>query len=400
MPQSRRYPPYLESADQRAEDYAEVAAALRGEIGWGRRAVGTEGNILSVAVPVQAFKKVQGALFVTAADDDVEQGVRVARIAILQVFAVALGVTVLLSLFLAGTIARPVRRLAESADRVRRITGRRVEIPDFTRREDEIGDLSGALRDMTRSLYARLDAIETFAADVSHEIKNPLTSLHSAVETFARVEEPAQRERLLQVIKADVIRLDRLISDISDASRLDAELSRTEFEPIDVGALARALVEVYRATATAEAPELVLDIDDHDDLTVLGAENRLGRVLRNLIDNAVTFSPPGGRIGLAAWRDGDNVVLMVEDEGPGIPEDKLGAVFERFYSARPEGEAFGSHSGLGLSISKQIIEAHGGTIVARNRREPMGNVVGARFIARLPAAKAGGRRQSGGAARD
>ncbi len=390
VPQNRRFPPYLERADQSAEDYSEAAGALRGEVGWGRREAGADGIILSVAVPVQAFKKVQGALFITTDDADVEQAVRDARIAVLQVFAVALGITVLLSLYLAGTIARPVRRLAEAADRVRRITGRRVEIPDFTSREDEIGDLSGALRDMTRSLYARLDAIETFAADVSHEIKNPLTSLRSAVETFARVDDPERRQKLLRVIESDVIRLDRLISDISDASRLDAELSRTEFKPVDVAALMRALAETYRNAVRESAPGLVLDIEDRDDLVVMGAENRIARVLRNLIDNAVTFSPPGGRIGLAVWRDDGAVLLMVEDEGPGIPDDKLEAVFERFYSARPEGEAFGSHSGLGLSISKQIVEAHGGTVTARNRRNPMGNVVGARFILRLPAADAKG----------
>lgn len=383
LPAGTEYPPYLERADQRAEDYSEVAGALLGKPGWGRRDAGGDGQVLSVAVPIQAFKRVHGALLLSTYDDDIEDSVRTARLAILQVFALALGLTVLLSIVLASTIARPIRRLADAADHVRRAVGGRVEIPDFTKRRDEIGDLSGALRDMTEAMYARLDAIDSFAADVSHEIKNPLSSLRSAIETLGRIDDPDQRKRLLDVIESDIVRLDRLISDISDSSRLDAELSRAEMGPVDLRRLLTTMAEVYGTSH--HGVSVMLDMDSSADLTVEGMEDRLGRVFRNLIDNAVTFSAAGGRVGLSAWRDDDAVEVRVEDEGPGLPEDKIESIFDRFYSDRPDGETFGTHSGLGLSICKQIIDAHGGTITADNRRDPMGNVTGARFVVRLPA---------------
>jgi two-component system sensor histidine kinase ChvG len=384
LPVGPEFPPYLERADQRAEDYSEATGALLGKPGWGRRDAGGDGQVLTVAVPIQAFKRVHGALLLSTYDQDIEESVRTARLAIVQVFALALGVTVLLSIFLASTIARPIRRLADAADHVRRAVGGRAEIPDFTSRRDEIGELSAALRDMTEAMYARLDAIDSFAADVSHEIKNPLSSLRSAIETLARIEDPAQRKRLLDVIESDIVRLDRLISDISESSRIDAELSRAEMHPVDLRRLLTTLAEVY---GTGEhGVSVVLDMDSHADMTIDGIEDRLGRVFRNLIDNAVTFSTRNGRIGLTAWRDEDEIEIRVEDEGPGLPEDKIESIFNRFYSDRPDGETFGGHSGLGLSICKQIIDAHGGTITADNRRDPMGNVVGARFIVRLPAA--------------
>jgi two-component system sensor histidine kinase ChvG len=304
---------------------------------------------------------------------------------ILIVCGVALAVTVLLSLYLAGTIARPIRRLAQAADQVRSAKGRQFEIPDFGRRGDEIGDLSDSLRAMTDALWARLDAIEAFAADVAHEIKNPLTSLRSAVETVARVEDPEQQKKLMSIILDDVQRLDRLISDISDASRLDAELSRAEIDTVDVGELLRALVAVQEAGERADAPRFRLDVLDHQDLAVPGIEGRIGQVFRNLISNAVTFSPPGSTIRLSAQRQGGDVVVLISDSGPGIPEGKLEAVFERFYTERPAGEKFGTHSGLGLSISKQIVDAHGGSIRAENRYDESGGVCGACFVVRLPA---------------
>ncbi len=383
LPLGSEFPPYLERADQRAEDYSEAAEALLGRNGWGRRDAGGDGQVLSVAVPIQAFKQVHGALLLSVFDGEIEESVRSARLAILQVFALALGVTVLLSVFLASTIARPVRKLADAADHVRRSVGGRAEIPDFTSRQDEIGELSEALRDMTDALYARLDAIESFAADVSHEIKNPLSSLRSAIETLGRVSDPDQQARLKQVIESDIVRLDRLISDISDASRIDAELSRAEMHPVNLRHLMTTLADVYGSADNGLS--VVLDLDQSADLMVSGVEDRLGRVFRNLIDNAVTFSRSGGRIGLSAWRDDDVIEVRVEDEGPGLPEERMDSIFERFYSDRPDGETFGAHSGLGLSICKQIIDAHNGTIVADNRRDPMGHVVGARFIIRLPA---------------
>jgi two-component system, OmpR family, sensor histidine kinase ChvG len=390
LPWQKRYPAYQEPADQSAADYDEVQKALLGDIGNAVRAEFDGGGLmLSVAVPVQRYKQVLGAVLLSFDSTEIDQAVRGVRFEIMKVFLIVLGVTVLLSVYLAGTIARPIRRLAAAAERVRRGHGRQVLIPDFTGRRDEIGDLSGAFRDMTNALWLRMDAIEGFAADVAHEIKNPLTSLRSAVETAARVEDPHKQRKLLGVVLEDVQRLDRLITDISDASRLDAELSRVELEPVMVGRMLHTLVDVYQTTASESAPRLTLSLPGplgapEGDLRVLGIESRLVQVFRNLIVNAISFSPPGRGIQIAARRDGDGVVVTIEDEGPGIPEGKLAAIFERFYSERPAGEKFGTHSGLGLSISKQIVEAHRGCIRAENRYGGDRRVVGARFIVQLP----------------
>ncbi len=386
LPSSDELPLYTESRTQTAADYEEVQRALNGEALGVARADRRGRLMLSVAVPVQRYRQVLGGLMVSMDGAEVDAAVSARRLDILLVFGVALAVTVLLSLYLAGTIARPIRRLALAADQVRYGKGRKYEIPDFTRRGDEVGDLSAALRDMTAALWARLDAIEGFAADVAHEIKNPLTSLRSAVETVARVEDPDQQKRLMSIILDDVQRLDRLISDISGASRLDAELSRAESTPVDIAHLLTTLVEAHDATAPADGPRFRLEVDSREDLTVLGMEDRLGQVLRNLISNAITFSPSNGEIVLSARRDGFWVVMTVEDAGPGIPETKLSAIFDRFYTERPSSEKFGTHSGLGLSISKQIVEAHGGTIAAENRCGDDGRPRGAAFTVRLPAA--------------
>ena len=382
LPARRTLDPYVEAATEYGGGYAEVHAALAGEPSAGLRDGGEVGVIVNVAVPVQPFKLVRGALLLTAATDDIEDSVRDVRYAILQLFAVALAITVLLSLYLAGTIARPVHRLAEAADAVRHDRG--VAIPDFSARGDEIGDLSQALRAMTQALAERMDAIESFAADVAHEIKNPLSSLRSAVETAVRVEDPERRRELLAIAADDVQRLDRLISDISDASRLDAELARAESGPVDIGALLAMLVEVDRATTAGGAAPLSLERDAGEALVVSGVEGRLAQVFRNLVTNARTFSPPGGVIRIAARRDGDWIEATVEDAGPGLPPGALAAIFERFYTERPPGEKFGTHSGLGLSISKQIIEAHDGAIFAENLGADPNRPEGARFVVRLP----------------
>src|SRR6266849_5080066 len=330
----QRYPPYREPLTQTAADYAEVERALRGDIG---DAVRSEregaGLVLSVAVPVQRYKQVLGAVLLSSDSSEIEQAVRSVRFQILKVFCVALSVTVLLSIYLAGTIARPIRRLAAAAERVRRGLGRQVAIPDFSRRGDEIGDLSSALRDMTGVLWQRMDAIERFAADVAHEIKNPLTSLRSAVETAARIEDTTKQRRLLAIILEDVQRLDRLISDISDASRLDAELSRYEHAPIALDRMLETLVELHEATATEDSPRLRLVLPHGarpSDFIVSGIEDRLVQVLRNLIANAISFSPPSGTLTLALQRDQGTVVVTIDDAGPGIPEGKLAAIFDRF----------------------------------------------------------------------
>jgi two-component system sensor histidine kinase ChvG len=385
FPHRISYPIYRETALPHARDYAEVEQALRGETGAAiRRDVAADGLAFSVAVPVQRFKEVLGAVMLSTGSREIQDGLRNVRLELLRIFGVALLVTVLLSVYLAGTIARPIRRLAAAAERAR---GRRarVEIPDFTGRRDEIGDLSGSLREMTDAVWQRMSAIEHFAADVSHEIKNPLSSLRSAVETATRIEDPTNRKRLMAIILNDVDRLDRLITDISDASRLDAELSRIELAPVDIAAMLGALAEIHQATRAADAPHLILELPERGrELIVPGIESRLSQVFRNVIANAASFSPAAGEIRLRARHDGRAVLVTVEDRGPGVPEDKLTAIFDRFYSERPAGEKFGTHSGLGLSISKQIVEAHRGMIWAENRREIDGTVGGARFCIRLP----------------
>jgi two-component system sensor histidine kinase ChvG len=392
LPDRRRYPAYHESPVPRASDYDEARRALRGEAAAAVRQAEDGTLVISVAIPVQRYKQVLGALMLSRTGADVDRAMRSVRFDILKIFALALGVTVLLSFYLAGAIARPVRRLAAAADRLRRGQGRGMEpIPDFTGRRDEIGDLSAALREMTDALWRRMDAIERFAADVAHEIKNPLTSLRSAVETVSRVTDREQQKKLMAVIQDDVQRLDRLISDISDASRLDAEMSRSETGPVDIAAMLKALVDVHDATAVAANPDatrLRLDMPasaaQQHLLTVPGIDSRLAQVFRNLITNALSFSPARGEIKMRVFREGRFVVATVEDDGPGIPEGKQRAIFDRFYSERPAGEKFGTHSGLGLSISQQIVDAHRGAIRAENRIGPDGEVRGARFIVRLP----------------
>ena len=351
--------------------------------------------IVSVAVPIQRFRAVLGALVLSTEGGDIDSIVRAERWAIFRVFLVAASVTVLLSILLAGTIAGPVKRLARAAELVRRGgTLARIEIPDLTDRRDELGYLSGSLREMTQALYARIDAIDRFAADVAHELKNPLTSLRSAAETLPLANDEA-RKRLLEIIEDDVKRLDRLISDISDASRLDAELAREEMEPVDMALLLDAVVTVARDTKAGGSGAVILDIakseTGSDAYVVEGRDIRLGQVIRNLLDNAQSFSPPDGTITVMARREGGTVEVIIEDQGPGIPPQSLVKIFDRFHTDRPGEEAFGKNSGLGLSISKQIIEAHNGEIWAENILSNDGDrrVTGARFHVKLPAADIG-----------
>ena len=380
------YPLYIERLDQEAQDYAEVVDAL--STGAPASAVRKNSDgalIVSVSVPVTRFKVVLGALMLSTEAGDIDQLARQEAMQIFGVFLVALFVSLVSSIFLAGTIAAPVRKLAEAADRVRRVVGGRVEIPDFSARKDEIGDLSHSLREMTDALYNRIDAIESFAADVAHEIKNPLTSLKSAVDTLPLVKNDEQRQRLTAVILHDVQRLDRLISDISNASRLDAELAREIMNRVDFAALLETLVDVERTVAGDDAPTLVLELKDRKTLAVSGLESRLGQVVQNLLSNAISFSQPGSTITITARRKAARVILTVDDEGPGIVNEQFEKIFERFFTERPDIESFGDNSGLGLSISKQIVEAHRGTIKAENRKAADGSIAGARFTVDLPA---------------
>lgn len=387
------YPPYLERYDQIASDYRELQEAFNGTTASNIRSTPDESVMLSVAVPIQRFRRVLGGLLVSVKTSEIEEVVRQERLVILEIFGVAVVVTILFSVALASTIVRPVRRLAEFANQVRQGRGRNAQMPKLARRRDEVGELSQALQDMTQSLYKRIDAIENFAADVSHEIKNPLTSLRSAVETFERTDDAGKQRQLMSIIKNDVSRLDRLISDISDASRLDAELSRGEMAPVDLRAMLQTITQIYEVTARGGQPSLELVLDD-DDLLVEGIEDHLGQVIRNLVDNAMSFSPPGGKVVISARRDGANVLITVEDDGPGLPQDGIDGIFERFYSERPKEEAFGTHSGLGLSIAKEIISAHDGSLCGENRLLSVDDseaVCGARFTVALRALRRTGR---------
>ena len=398
---STELPLYEDIGVANGRAYPEVERALNGSATSVVRINAKGETIVSVAVPVQRFRAVRGALLMSTQGGDIDKIIASERWAIIRIFLVSAGVMFLLSLFLAGTIAEPMRRLAEAADRVRRGIKSRQEIPDFTDRADEIGHLSGALRDMTRALYNRIEAIESFAADVAHELKNPLTSLRSAVETLPRAKTAESQSRLMEVIQHDVRRLDRLITDISDASRLDAELARADYEPVDLVRLLRAIRDLANQVKKGDQVTVSLDVAPLADprqaaeYVVMGHDSRLGQVVNNLVDNARSFSPTGGsvRLGLrrarAAARNGqvqDGLEIVVDDDGPGIPEHASERIFERFYTDRPE-QGFGQNSGLGLSISRQIVEAHGGWVRAQNRRAPNGDVLGARFLVWLPASR-------------
>ena len=384
-------PLYHELGPDDGKGYSEVARALDGQNASMVRINERGDVIVSVAVPVQRFRAVRGSLMLSTQGADIDDMVEAERLAILKVFLIAAAVMVVLSILLAGTIAEPVRRLADAAERVRRRIRSRVEIPDFTRRRDEIGHLSGTLRDMTNALYSRIEAIESFAADVAHELKNPLTSLRSAVETLPLAKSDESRSRLLTIIQHDVKRLDRLISDISDASRLDAELQREEAAPVDFAKLLSTLVAVANEVKREDCVKVTLRFEGGSGrgFQVPGHDLRLGQIIDNLIENARSFSPPGGTVRVTCRRSRHYVEILVDDDGPGVRPDVHEKIFERFYTDRPH-QGFGQNSGLGLSISKQIVEAHGGSIAVENRTGPVGadgepRVLGARFIVRLPA---------------
>jgi two-component system, OmpR family, sensor histidine kinase ChvG len=384
-------PVYTEQPGGNGSAYPEVIGALTGSPGTVVRISEQGEQIVSVAVPIQRFRAVLGVMMLSTEGGDIDKIVSNERKAILRVFGVAALVTALLSMMLASTIANPLRRLAAAAVRVRRGVKSREEIPDFSDRQDEIGNLSVALREMTNALYARIEAIESFAADVSHELKNPLTSLRSAVETLPLARNENSRQRLMEVIQHDVRRLDRLITDISDASRLDAELAREDAAKVDMKKLLNELISVSRDIGRGKKK---VDIEFRTGklpqgikgFSVLGHDLRLGQVITNLIENARSFVPDdNGRISVNLTRSGRHLIITVDDNGPGIRADNIDRIFERFYTDRPASEAFGQNSGLGLSISRQIVEAHGGTLTAENipGTKP-GEVRGARFVVTLP----------------
>ena len=389
LSRTERYPEYVDRQVPTMRDFPEAASALRGFNASAVRTVSDGRLLLSAAVPVQRYKQVLGALMLTRDNRAIAASLREVRYDMLTIAVAALGVTVLLSLYLAGTITQPIVRLARAADDVRLARESRPEIPDLGKRGDEIGDLNDALRSMTEALWQRLNAIESFAADVAHELKNPLTSLRSAIEVAARPDlEPEGRARLMSIVIDDINRLNRLISDISDASRLDAELMRGEVKPVDLKALLDDMIKHYLRTAAQKSGvDVDLRIAANPPFAAHGHDGRYGQVFRNVLENALSFSPPDSRIVIELSREPRNgpFVVAIDDEGPGIPEENLESIFERFYSERPT-EHFGQHSGLGLSICRQIMETYGGSITASNRRAADGRVLGARFTVRIPAA--------------
>jgi two-component system, OmpR family, sensor histidine kinase ChvG len=385
-------PVYKESPGGDGSIYPEVMNALTGVRGAVVRITEDGELIVSVAVPVQRFRAVLGVLLLSTQAGDIDKIVHAERLAILRVFGVATLVNVIVSLLLSSTIATPLRRLSAAAIRVRRGSKERLEIPDFSDRQDEIGNLSIALRGMTNALYDRIDAIESFAADVSHELKNPLTSLRSAVETLPLAKTDNSKQRLMDVIQHDVRRLDRLISDISDASRLDAELARVDSREVDLEKLLEDLVNISRQIhSSKKAVKIELHVDRNaktpkSGFKVQGHDLRLGQIVTNLIENARSFVPTGdGLITVRLTRNRSQCFVTVEDNGPGIHIEDIERIFERFYTDRPDGEDFGQNSGLGLSISRQIAQAHQGTLKAENISSPDGSSHGARFILTLPA---------------
>jgi two-component system sensor histidine kinase ChvG len=392
LPERQVLPGYPESADKHASTHPDAADAVRGIVSlsaWHD----DEGHIfLTAAAPMYRGGNLLGAVMLARGGQDIEEDIGLVWMNILKVFFITLFITILLSIYLSGTIANPLRRLASAAESLRK--GKEAEIPDFSYRRDEIGELSIVLREMTQALWDRMDSIERFAADVAHELKNPLTSLKSAVETASIVKKDKDRAKLMEIIAHDIERMDRLISDISNASRLDAELSRASFEHIDLRKTLNNLIDAYKSPldrtpavkgasrkVKATAADVMIALNDMGDEEsfVWGLETRLAQVFENLVSNAISFSPPGGTVHITIVPVKKRVVVTVEDEGPGIPENRLETVFDRFYTERPEHEDYGRHSGLGLSICKQIVTALGGQIFAENIKDERQKVTGARF---------------------
>ena len=376
---------------------AEIAQAKQGSPVAGTRRDEMGERVVSVSIPIQHVRAVLGVLTLEAGD--VDQIIAAERKALLPFALIAAATTLISSFLLNRLIAQPVLRMASAADRVRLDGARAISLPDISSRKDELGDLSRALEEMTDSMSERMDAIERFAADVAHEIKNPLTSIRSAIETLDLVSDPAARARLLNILQQDVTRLDRLVTDISNASRLDAELSRDAPKAFELNLLLAEVIHLYEAQLRpGEAPGSVRVTFDAkaapQHARIVARETPIGQVFRNLIDNARSFSAADGEVRVTLSRDPglrdhhNRLIVTVEDDGPGIPPDNLETIFERFYTSRPKGKAFGGNSGLGLSIARQIIEAHGGTMRAENRKDAQGQVVGARFRIDLPEANA------------
>ena len=379
-------PNYQQHTIQLARAFPEVISALRGSSIKTVKATTTGRKLLTVAMPIRKkYKPVLGVLLLSSDDKNINVAFNSYQKELIIAVVIAIIITSALSLYLSRSITRPIRRLASAAEKIRSDRNGRHGISEVSERNDELGELSKALTQMTDDLWQRLDAIEKFAADVAHEIKNPLTSIRSAVETASKIKDNEKRDKLLALILDDVHRLDRLITDISDSSRLDTELSREKFTAIDIRKLLLAFYELRTSQKKFGEKNLTLDImEGNAELLILGHEIRIVQVIDNIVDNAITFSPPHGNINIVVSADTKSVTITIDDQGPGIPKGKLDAIFDRFYSERPSTEKFGLHSGLGLSICKQITEAHNGDITAENRLDHQNITRGARFIITLP----------------
>ena len=383
-------PLYVDIGKANGKAYSEVKMALNGTQKDMSRLNDRSELIVSVAVPIQRMRAVLGVLMLSTKGDDIDKIVKDEVLGVMRIGLIAAAVMLALSLWLSNQIGAPMRKLAAGAKKIRHSDSTKSleEIPDFTYRTDEIGELSGSLRDMTQALYSRIEAIESFAADVAHELKNPLTSLKSAVETLPLVKRDDLRDRLHGVILHDVQRLDRLISDISESSRLDAALARQDTKRLDLARLLSNIVPAFNDIH--DKKEVQISFRENkiagcpNAFIIRGHENRIGQVINNLVGNAISFSQKGDKVCVYIKRVGDEIDIRIEDEGPGIPPDNVKKIFKRFYTDRPEEHGFGNNSGLGLNISEQIILAHDGKIWAENRLKD-NETIGARFIVRLPA---------------
>ena len=395
FPQSDVLPRFSSVLSGDGDDYADVVDARLNKLSMSAWRDEYGEVILTGAMPILANDgSLAGAVMLVSDDQDIRKALGDTWFNILKIFLVTFLVTIFLSVYLSGVIARPLRKLASAAENVRKGKLKHTEIPDMSGRHDEIGELSIVLRDMTHALWERMDTIESFAADVAHEIKNPLTSLKSAVETAKIVTKKEDLEKLLGVIKHDIERLDRLITDISSASRLDAELSREAFDVIDLKQVLRNFLDAYKGPLEREVGHrensdealkdgvlIMLDMPDiYSEILIRGSEGRLTQVFQNILSNALSFSKVKSEIKIMVSVKSKRITVVIEDGGAGIPENKLKSIFDRFYSERPEHEEYGRHSGLGLSICKQIVTAHNGVIYAENIRDRSDEISGARFV--------------------
>jgi two-component system sensor histidine kinase ChvG len=391
---SSELPVYREIGSANGKLYPEVRMAMSGTT-TPMLLLNEQGEqIVSIAVPIQRARSVQGVLLLSTHPGDIDVALSQERWAILTIALLALTTTIAASLLLARTVAGPIHRLSDAAEHVSRNISAAHDLPDFSHRSDEVGQMAGAFRSMTAALYRRIEASEKFAADVAHELKNPLTAARSTAESLAYARTEQQRQQLVMQIQNELKRLNRLITDVSNASRLDAELALQQTGPVLLASVIEGVVMTFQDILTGEPKSIALEVAPsplEDAYVVVGHEGRLAQVITNLIDNAVSFSPEGGTVTVRARRDGAFVEVRVEDQGPGIASDKLEEIFKRFYTYRPTAESSrGNNSGLGLSISREIVLAHGGSIWAENRYAPgggeSGEAEGARFVVRLPAA--------------